>query len=80
MRERGKQDTGPTYQNSAYYPGQPKGPVFPGKPYRDGPANMAVQKGMMELFDEFTQVISGELKSMNLEEFEAERRNSQGPG
>jgi hypothetical protein len=54
-------------------------PVFPGKAYLPNPypagGNLAVQHSLMQIFDEFTQIISGELKSMNLEEFENENRS-----
>lgn len=52
-----------------------KGPVFPGKPHMPNPyrtGNLAVQRSLMEIFDEFTEVISGELKSMNMETFNRE--------
>lgn len=53
------------------------GPVFPGKAYLPNPhangGNLAVQRSLMQIFDEFTQVISGELKSMNMEDFENEK-------
>jgi hypothetical protein len=52
------------------------GPVFPGKAYLPNPhaggGNLAVQRSLMQIFDEFTQIISGELKSMNMQEFEQE--------
>jgi len=73
MTHRNKQGPGP-------YPNQPSAnektrsgsSVFPGTPYSAN--NLAVQRSLIEIFDEFTQVISGELKSMNLETFEAERK------
>jgi hypothetical protein len=52
-------------------------PIFPGKAYLPNPhassGNLAVQRSLMQIFDEFTQIISGELKSMNLEEFESKK-------
>lgn len=40
----------------------------PGGPPVNG--NLAVQASIMEIFDEFTEVISGELKSMHLNDEE----------
>lgn len=80
MTHRGNQDPGP-YGNlpSLFEKNQTKGTVFPGKPHLQ-PAhpqsNLAVQRSLMEIFDEFTQVISGELKSMNMETFETERKQA----
>ncbi|WP_373532823.1 hypothetical protein [Vampirovibrio sp.] len=54
---------------------QQAGAVFPGKTHANHPAvqsNLALKQSLGEIFDEFTVVISGELKSMNLEQFEAE--------
>lgn len=86
MYDPGNQDTNPYEELSTLY-AEPadKGPVFPGKPYTPNPyrrnagGNPAVQRSLMEIFDEFTEVISGELKSMNLEEFnrEAQKKSPQ---
>ena len=78
MKQRNNKETGP-YANlpPLYDGGKDKGPVFPGKPYLNSPQvsnNLAVKRSLIEIFDEFTQVISGELKSMNLEQFEGERK------
>lgn len=85
MKERGKQDSTP--YNTSYLTGnQPttnQGPVFPGKPSTPNPygnQNLAVQRGLMEIFDDFTQIISGELKSMNAEQFQAENKTTRNPG
>ncbi|HEY9687827.1 MAG TPA: hypothetical protein V6C52_12705 [Coleofasciculaceae cyanobacterium] len=76
MRQHGKQEPGSSYQQS---PLNAQSAVFPGKPYQQGGQNLAVQRSLMEIFDEFTEVISGELKSMSLSEAESElgetRRN-----
>ena len=58
-----------TYQNT----GQNSPAVFQGtgrvqNPSPYPPSNLAVQLGLMEIFDEFTEVIAGELKSMNLDD------------
>lgn len=57
-----------------YEPPADKGPVFPGKPHLQ--SNVAMQRSIMEIFDEFTDIISGELKSLNATEFERERNNN----
>jgi hypothetical protein len=57
-------------------PHRQSGPLFSGKPYLPNPypavgsSNLAVKNSIGKIFDEFTEFISGELKSMNLEEFE----------
>lgn len=38
------------------------------------PTNLAVKRSLIEIFDEFTYVISGELKAMNLEQFESNQK------
>lgn len=52
--------------------------VFPGKAHTGAPRyqthNLAVRQSLMEIFDEFTTVISGELKSMRLEDWENHSR------
>lgn len=56
------------------------GPVFPGKPHLNNqanPTNLAVKRSLVEIFDEFTDVISGELKSMNLEQVEPKSKKQQ---
>lgn len=78
MTPQGKQGQGP-YTNQ---PANPQGSktnssVFAGKPFSQpvySTNNLAVQRSLMEIFDEFTVVISGELKSMNMETFETERK------
>jgi hypothetical protein len=69
MRQHGKQEPGSSLQP---FPPNAQGAVFPGKPYQHGGQNLAVQQSLMEIFDEFTEVISGELKSMSLNEAESE--------
>jgi hypothetical protein len=52
-------------------------PLFPGKSSQNNPpiqSNLALKRSLGEIFDEFTVVISGELKSMNLKQFEAEHK------
>ncbi len=71
MSEHGKPDSAPYAKSTdAYQPTGNKGAVFPGKPYLQDTGNLAVQRSLMEIFDEFTDVISGELKSMRPEDFE----------
>lgn len=78
MKQRNNQESGPYANHPPLYDGgKNQGPVFPGKPYLNPlqPSNnLAVKRSLIEIFDEFTQVISGELKSMNLEQFEAESK------
>jgi hypothetical protein len=71
MTQRSQQEPGAAANRSP----QNESPVFPGKSgdlpaYQ--PGNLAVQHSLMEIFDDFTQIISGELKSMNLEQFNHE--------
>lgn len=42
-------------------------------------SNLAVQRSIMEIFDEFTEIVSGELKSMRMDEWKEERRQSPKP-
>ncbi len=60
----------------------PEAPVFQGTgsvthPVNKAhqPGNLAVQRSIMEIFDDFTNIISGELKSMNTAEFESARQS-----
>ena len=72
MYEPGKQE--PLTQDdlsTLYHEPAAKGPVFPGTPHTQTPyqpGNLAVKKGLMDIFDEFTEIISGELKTMQQEE------------
>ena len=49
--------------------------------FQDAPVigNLAVQASLIQIFDEFSEVISGELKSMKLEEFNAEQPDQSAP-
>jgi hypothetical protein len=67
MRQHGKQEPGSSLQHSPF---NAQNAVFPGKPYQQEGQNLAVQRSLMEIFDEFTEVISGELRSMSLSEVE----------
>lgn len=61
---------------ASIHAGQREFGMLSDKPYMNNPpiqSNLAVKRSLIEIFDEFTQVISGELKSMNLEQFEAEQ-------
>ncbi len=65
----GKQSPKETYQNrrqehSAVFQGA--GRVQNPAPYQS--SNLAVQQGLMEIFDEFTEVIAGELNAMKLDD------------
>lgn len=40
-------------------PSRNQSTVFPGKPYQQ---HVEIQRSIMEIFDEFTEIISGELK------------------
>jgi len=74
MKQPKNPDRGQTRPLSASNePAPPSGTVFPGKPHMQPQQNLAVQRSLMEIFDEFTEVVSGELKSMNLDEAENER-------
>jgi hypothetical protein len=80
MKRHGNQDPSSYAKLPSLFEGSKNtGPVFPGKPYQVPYENLAVQRSLMEIFDEFTQVISGELKSMNMEQFETERKNQKPP-
>ena len=71
MYQRGQSDSwNPQPLPGLYDPPPDKGVVFPGKPYRQ---NLAMQRSIMEIFDEFTEIISGELRSSNLKDFEPQR-------
>jgi hypothetical protein len=51
--------------------------LLPGKFNKNNPpiqSNLALKRSLSDIFDEFTVVISGELKSMNLEQFNAEQK------
>jgi hypothetical protein len=78
MSSRGKQSSGqPNLSETLHASQRDLGAVFPGKPYLNQPmpqSNLAVKRSLIEIFDEFTQVISGELKSMNLEQAQAEQK------
>jgi hypothetical protein len=78
MQQRGHYPSGPEHDFSVLYDGSKQtSSVFPGKPTTPNPynqGNLAVQRSLMEIFDEFTRVISGELKSMNMESFDEEQR------
>lgn len=74
MSGHGKQESNSSSNVTSLHDKQRElGPVFPGKPLANQ-GNLAVKRSLIEIFDEFTQVISGELKSMNLEQFEAEQK------
>jgi hypothetical protein len=73
MHKRGKSDLQGTQPLPALYEPPSNKAVFPGKPHLQ---NVAVQRSIMEIFDEFTEIISGELKSLNTKEFEQERKQS----
>jgi hypothetical protein len=75
MSGNGKQDS--TQTSNLFNKQRDLGPVFPGKPHlnnQPNPTNLAVKRSLIEIFDEFTHVISGELKSMNLEQFESDQK------
>ncbi len=46
--------------------------VFSGKPHMQEAQHLALQQSLMEVFDEFAEVVSDELKSLTVEEFKAE--------
>lgn len=74
MSGHGKQGSGSSDNITSLHSKQRDlGPVFPGSPMINQ-SNLAVKRSLIEIFDEFTQVISGELKSMNLEQFEADQK------
>lgn len=81
MARQGKQGANPSTSISQLgSPSRDLGPVFPGKPHLNPPqqhGNLAIKRSLIEIFDEFSQVISGELKSMNLERFEGEQNHRQ---
>ena len=74
MTQPGNQDHSLYADVPFHGPHRQAGPLFSGKSYLPNPHpaanNLAVQHSLMEIFDEFTEFISGELKSMNLEEFD----------
>jgi hypothetical protein len=68
MHKRGQEDLYAQRPLPALYePPGDKMTVFPGKPHMQ--QNLAVQRSIMDIFNEFTEIISGELKSMNRQEF-----------
>lgn len=75
MHKRGKSDLQGMQPLPALYEPPNQKTVFPGKPHMQ--QNVAMQRSIMEIFDEFTDIISGELKSLNMKEFERERKQSQ---
>ena len=70
MTQQGNSDRS-LYANMPFQgPHRQSGTVFSGKPYLPTPAtadNLAVQHSLMEIFDEFTDIISDELRMMDLE-------------
>lgn len=68
MTQRGKPESFPSHSAAFNKPVAGSGaPVFPGKPTG---VNLAVQRSLHEVFDEFSEIIAGELKSLSAEEFE----------
>jgi hypothetical protein len=75
MYQKGKRDLEDQLPLPALYePVDTRRAVFPGKPHLQ--QNLAVQRSIMGIFDEFTEIISGELKSLDLEAFKQERKSS----
>jgi hypothetical protein len=68
------QSPGVFFMKQRGYPDQP--PLSTASQHPETPVrgNLAVQASLMQIFDEFTEVISGELKSMNLDDLDAGRR------
>jgi hypothetical protein len=74
MHKRGKSDLQGVQPLPALYEPPSTKTVFPGKPHMQ--QNVVMQRSIMEIFDEFTEIISGELKSLSAKEFEQERKQS----
>lgn len=55
-----------------YEPSKGQGSVFPGKPHIQ--QNLAMQRSIMDIFEDFTEIISGELRTLNEQEFEREAK------
>jgi hypothetical protein len=73
MHKRGQSDFQDFQPLPALYePPSSQRSVFPGKPHLQ--QNLSMQRSIMEIFDEFTEIVSGELKSLNMKEFEQERK------